>query len=341
MNIYGWAPVSGACHWYRIREPLRGLAGIGHTTEWGEMFAEYIVTRHDTILTHLLHGEQETLAWRYLWEARQHRLVYDIDDNVWAYDPETEHGEYWTRERQQEVETNIRLASLVTTPSPAIADIIRFKLGLNENVAILGNYVPAFVLHIPRTTPEIFTVGYQGAPQRIHQSDLDIIQEELFWFLTKCPDARLHFYGQPKPLEGAGPFGDRVSYVPWTPDVPAYYRSLHGMSIGIGPLQKSPFTEAKSGLRAVEFAALGIPGIYTDSAPYRPFVQHRTSGYLVHLTSDWRKYLIKLYRNPDLVERLSRQARALAQGWTTEANARGWETAYLRSGPDVRATSTP
>jgi glycosyltransferase involved in cell wall biosynthesis len=340
LNIYGFAPVTGACHWYRIREPLRGLAGIGHTTEWGEVFEESIVHRHDTILTHLLHGEVETQAWQYLWEARQHRLVYDIDDNVWAYDPDTEHGAYWTRERQQQVETNIRLASLVTTPSPVIADIVRFKLGLNENVAILGNYAPAWTLNVQRSIPKTFTVGYQGAPQRLHQSDLDIIQEELFWFLTKCQDARLKFYGQAQPLEGAGPFKDRVDYVPWTPDVPAYYRSLHGMTVGIGPLRRSPFTEAKSGLRAVEFAALGIPGIYSDGSPYRPFVKHRDSGYLVSAVGDWRKYLIKLYRNPEQVERMSRRARALAMGWTTEANTRQWEDAYLRSGPDVAASST-
>jgi glycosyltransferase involved in cell wall biosynthesis len=111
------------------------------------------------------------------------------------------------------------------------------------------------------------------------------------------------------------------------------------MTVGIGPLRKSPFTEAKSGLRAIEFAALGIPGIYSDSAPYRPFVQHRASGYLMSVVSDWRKYLIKLYRNPELVERLSRQARQLARGYTTEANTREWESAYLRSGPDAGASS--
>lgn len=342
MNIYGLAPISGACHWYRIREPLRGLAGIGHTTEFGELFDESIVRRHDTILTHLLHGTEEgQQAWRWLWEAGEHRLIYDIDDNVWAYERDTEHGAYWTRERQEQVETNIRLAHLVTTPSPVIADLIRFRLGLNANVAILGNYVPAYVLDWPRAMPETFTVGYQGAPQRIHQSDLDTIQVELFKFLDKCEDARLRFYGQPQPLEGAGPFADRVEYVPWQPDVPTYYKSLQGMSVGIGPLRRSPFTEAKSGIRAVEFAALGIAGVFSDSAPYRPVVSHRTTGYLVHLPGDWHKYLIKLYRNPELTERLGRQGRARAREyWTTEANAHLWESALLRSGPGAVPVSS-
>lgn len=339
MNIYGLAPISGGCHWYRIREPLRGLAGLGHTTEFGELFDETIVRRHDTILTHILHGERETEAWQYLAEAGEHRLVFDIDDNLWAYPEGTEHQGYWIPERIAQVEANIRRAHLVTTPSPVIADLIRFKLGLHDNVAILPNCVPAWTLSERRTQPLQFTVGYQGAPQRLHQSDLDEIQVELFQFMSKCPDARLLFLGQPQPLDGAGPFADRVDYIPWTPDIPAYYRTLHGMTVGIGPLRRSPYTEAKSGIRAVEFAALGIPGVFTASAPYNLFVKHRETGYLVSSISDWRKYLIKLYRNPDQVERLSVRARQWAAGWTTEENAFLWEKAYQGSGSDVAKSS--
>jgi hypothetical protein len=217
---------------------------------------------------------------------------------------------------------------------------VRFKLGLNENVAVLGNYVPEWVLKVRRSQPLAFTVGYQGAPQKLHQSDLDEIQEELFWFLEKCPDARLAFYGQPQPLEGAGPFADRVDYIPWTPDIPAYYRSLHGMTVGIGPLRPGAWTEAKSGIRAVEFAAMGIPGLFSNSLPYREVVKHRDTGYLISARNDWRKQLIKLYRSPDQVERLSRRARAHAAEWTTEANAWRFEQAYQSSGPGVAESST-
>lgn len=340
MNIYGLAPISGACHWYRIREPLRGLAGLGHSTMFGELFDESVVTRHDTILTHILHGERESLAWSYLAQEGQHRLIYDIDDNLWAYEPGSDHADYWNAERRAQVEQNLRLAHLVTTPSPVIADIVRFKLGLNENVAVLGNYVPSWVLGVQRGLPEAFTVGYQGAPQGIHQSDLDEIQAELFWFLDKCPGARLAFYGQPAPLEGAGPFADRVDFIPWQPDVPAYYRSLHGITVGIGPLKRSPFTDAKSGIRAVEFAALGLPGLFTDAPPYRETVKHRESGYLITQSKDWHRFLRNLYNSPFLVERMGRRARQLAQAWTTEENAIQFEKAYLGSGPGAVSSST-
>jgi glycosyltransferase involved in cell wall biosynthesis len=338
LNIYGLAPISGACHWYRIREPLRALAGIGHVTEWGELFDESIVRRHDTILTHMLHGTTESLGWQYLAEAGQHRLIYDIDDNIWAFEDGTPHHEYWTMSRILEVEHNLHLAHLVTTPSPVLATHLR---QYNRNVVVLPNYIPEWVLSVPKTEPGTFTVGYQGAPQKIHQSDLDILGEELYWFMAKCSDARLKFYGQPQPLAGAGPFADRVEVVPWQPSVPDYYRSLHSMTVGIGPLRRSKFTECKSGIRAIEFGALGIPGVYSMSAPYDGTVVHRTTGYLVYpgRMTDWRRILINLYRKPDLVAKIGAQAREYAaRHYTIEGNIWKWEQAYKMCGPDLESS---
>lgn len=334
MNIYGLAPVSGACHWYRIREPLRALAGLGHVTEFGELFDDSVVNRSDTILTHILHDEQGTQAWEWLAEAKQHRLVYDIDDNIWEYPADTEHREYWTIERRARVEANLCRSHLITTPSRQLADYLILRLHIEPTrIEVLPNYVPSWLLDIKRTVPDTFTVGWQGAPQRLHQIDLDVIQTELFLFLDKCKDARLLFFGQPGALEGAGSFASRVEFVPWTPVVPEYYRSLHRMSIGIAPLRRSLFTDSKSSVRAVEYHALGIPAVYSNVPAYRGWVQHRETGYLISIVQEWRKQLIKLYRSPGLVEDMSNVARHWAGNWTIEGNAYKWEQAYQRSGP--------
>jgi glycosyltransferase involved in cell wall biosynthesis len=336
MRVYGWAPVTGACHWYRIREPLRALAGRGHVTEFGELFDESVINRADTVVTHLLHDEQASEAWHYLSDTGAHRLVYDIDDNVWAYPDGTEHHEHWTPERLAAVEDNLRLAHLVTTPSSVLAKVVTMKTGIPpENIAVLPNCVPAWALNVKRITPEPFTIGIQFAPQRLHQADLDTIQAELFVVMRVCRDARLLFFGQPHELAGAGPFAKRIDYIPWQTSVPDYYRSLHRMTAGIAPLVRSPFTDCKSSVRAVEYHGMGIPGVYSDVPAYRGWVQHRATGYLVNYSHDWRKQLVKLYRNPDLVERLSESARQQATVWTSEANAHRWEDAYERSGPDA------
>lgn len=329
MNIYGFAPVAGATHWYRIREPLRALANLGHTTEFGELFDDRVVGRADTIVTHILHDELGSQAWEYLADAGQHRLIYDIDDNLWSYPEGTEHHDYWTPERTERVEHNLQLAHLVTTPSPMLADVLAFGVGVDpDKIAYLPNYVPAWLLDLKRTTPEQFTLGWQGAPQRLHQLDLDIIQVELFTFLDKCSDARLLFFGQPHELAGAGSFADRIGFVPWTPIVPDYYRSLYRMTVGMAPLASSPFTDCKSAVRAAEYHALGIPAVYSDAPPYRGWVQDQRTGYLANYLKDWRRRLIKLYNRPELVEHISEKARALGAEWTIEGNIWKWATAY-------------
>ena len=329
MRIYGLARESGGVHWYRIREPLRGLAGIGHMTSFGEIFDESIAQRHDTILTHNLHGKLQSEAWQLLHEAGQHRLIFDIDDNIWEYPKHTEQGKYWTKERLQEIETNIRLSHLVTTPSEVLATKIRFSL--HDNVVVLPNYVPQWVTKITTRRYDKFIIGWQGAPQLLHQEDLDTITDELFVVLQRCPDAELLFYGQPDVPIGARRFGNRIHTVPWTTYIPEYYQSLTRMTVGVAPLSRSPFTDAKSNLRAVEYMTLGIPGLYADRPPYRDWVVHRDTGFIINSeldTKEWRRYLTYLYNDPSLVVRMSRNARLQALNWTTERNIYRWEEAY-------------
>jgi hypothetical protein len=280
----------------------------------------------------MLHDPRASEAWRMLADAGQHRLVYDIDDNIWSWESGTKHWEYWTDERQELAAANMKLAHLVTTPSTKLAELVT-RLGLNDNVVVLPNCVPAWLLRVPRTSPTEFTIGYQGAPQDLHQSDLDTIQVPLFNVLTACPRARLVFFGQPGPLQGAGPFAGRIDYVSWNPDVPAYYRSLQKMTVGIGPLRQSEFTACKSGIRAVEFHALGIPAAYTDWHPYWPYVDHGTTGFLARWPHHWETYLRRLYHHPEIVTKMGQKARNAAQQWTTEGNAYLWEQAYQGSGP--------
>lgn len=337
MNIYGLAPMNGACHWYRIRLPLQSLMLRGHTCDWGEIFDERVVTTHDTIVTHILHGDTESLAWQYLAAEGQHRLVFDIDDDIWKWPVGTEQQKYWNEDRQAQVANNIKLSHVVTTPSEYLARKIATVVPDGPPVYVVPNYVPRFVLDIPRSIPDKFTVGYQGAPQSVHQSDLDLIQEELFHFMSRCKDARLLFFGQPQALKGGGPFEDRIDYIPWQPSVPDYYRSLHKMTVGIGPLVRSPFTLAKSAIRAEEFAALGIPAVLSNAPQYSWAVAHKATGFLVGYDEPhrWRYWLKKLYDNPGLVEQISNQARASAFQFCVEEHARTLEEIYLSCGPGV------
>jgi spore maturation protein CgeB len=65
------------------------------------------------------------------------------------------------------------------------------------------------------------------------------------------------------------------------------------MDIGIVPLQKVPFNEAKSSLKGMEYAFSGIPFVASDTEEYRQ-IHADGAGILARRTRDWIKELEKL-----------------------------------------------
>lgn len=319
-HVYGWSSGRGGTHWYRIAEPLRGLRILGTDTSIGPDLTDERLDQCDTILVHLLHDERNSEAWQKIAKRGTHKLVYDIDDDIWNFDPRTETYNYWTRERLLTAQENIAAADVVTTPSAYLAELL---YGLNKNVWVLPNTVPEWLLHYqPTRWRQKFVMGYQGARQ--HVADLQMIGHDLALMLRRHRNARMHIWGELNPL---GLPVSRVIRTPWCHDIPTYYRSL-SMSVGLGPLRNTPFNHAKSGIRAVEYAALGIPAILTDVPAYRPYIQSGWNGYLVSHEDDWYETLEACYQDRTAMEIMGGIARRTAQEWTTEKNAHKWLEAY-------------
>jgi hypothetical protein len=320
LRVYGWNQGAGGTYWYRVAEPLRGLQLRGHQTASGNALTDQILDEFDTILTHTLHEESASEAWEKLYRRGKHRLIIDIDDDVWNFDKRTDTHRFWTDERLLRLQTNISLADVVTTPSEHLAEILS---ELNPNVRVLPNTVPEWLLtHEPRRPRQNFVMGYQGARQ--HTIDVQTIGQDVWTILNRHRRARIHIWGELNPL--GWPDG-RVVRTPWNSDVPSYYRSLN-MSIGLGPLADIPFNYAKSAIRAIEYAALGFPCILTDVPAYRPYVVYGQTGWLVPPGKPWLEHLEWAYSNRDELADMGRFARTCAQNYTTEYNAFRWEVAY-------------
>lgn len=318
MKIYGWSNGEGGTHWYRIAEPLRGLGDLGHQWGTGPEMTDWVLDNHDTIITHMLNEERGSEAWEKIARRNQHRLIIDVDDDVWNFDPRTDSHRAWSDDRLLRLQNNIACADLVTTPSDHLADILS---ELNPNVAVLPNCVPAWLLKVRPFVPRRFTMGYQGARQ--HAVDLQDIAMDIHAMFSRHEKARLHIWGE---LDPVGWNRRQIMRTSWNADVPSYYRSL-AMSVGLGPLADIPFNYAKSAIRAVEYAALGIPAMLTDVPAYRPYVSSET-GWLIPMGDRWIDRLEWAYENRGEIAVMGQRARIAARNWTTEANAKKWEDAY-------------
>lgn len=339
MRVYGWSVGRGGVHWYRIREPLRGLKLLGHqVAEGATMFSGESLHNWDVLLAHGVHQPIPSRGWLQLSEIGRHLLVYDIDDDHWQWYEGTEQFRYWTAPRLAQVEENIIAADLVTTPSETFAEELR---ALNHHVQVVPNTVPQWLTRIqpPPRPGRPFVVGWEGAPH--HIDDLTLIWAPLLRFMLKHPDVQFWAWGPSSFEELPGRLADRVQVFPWAPDVPSYYRSLD-MDVCLAPLLPTAFNQTKSAIRVQEHSALGIPVIASPGPAYAGYLQHGTNGLWAQEPADWLDALEELHGSRRLREDLADGGRRLARTWTTEAMAPAIEAIYeeaihARRGSHVRA----
>lgn len=324
VGVYGWSNGTGGVHFFRMAEPFRVLRSHGVDAELGQVLDDDVCARHDTIVVHMLWDERNSEAWEKLAIGNQHRMIFDIDDAMWEPDWQP-FKDHYTPTVLKRVYDNIRLSHLVTTPSLYIAEhVARIHPFGWSAVRVVPNTVPESLLY-QRMRAHAPTVGYQGSPS--HLTDVTpALSHDLGVFMTRNPAWFLHLWGaDPGALrvdEAA-----RIIHTPWAASVREYYRTV-AMDIGIGPLARTPFNAGKSALRAIEYAALGIPAVLTDWEPYRGWVQDGVTGFLVGDREDWYGALNALARDEELRVMMGRAARDRAAAWTTEANVSTWVEAW-------------
>lgn len=234
-------------------------------------------------------------------------------------------------------------ADLVTCTTPALAQ----RYGAHGRVVILDNYVPErYCCTEPSTYTEAHlgprdgrvTVGWTGSVHT-HPNDLEQTRGMVAAAVTDT-GACLGVVGTGVGVAKALGYGGDVLATGWLP-IEAYPEAIRRFDVGIAPLKPSPFNEAKSHLKGLEFAALGVPFVATPTGPYRRLAQLGI-GVLADHPQDWRVAVEILIRDEARRADLAAQYRAdVAARWTVEGNAwrwlEAWEQAHANSRDRVAA----
>jgi O-antigen biosynthesis protein len=322
-GVYGWNGGSGGTHFHRIVEPLRVVGEQGWPTSWGNRLGQLEADMFDTIIGYQLTQEAASERWHQLAARGRNRLVFDIDDAMWSPDW-APFQRYYTAEVLERMYANARVAHVITTPSPIIAE---HMAAYNPNVWLVPYTVPAYTLDLPVIKHRARNIlGFAGSAS--HETDMVHRQGDLLTFLADHPDWDLHFWGK-QPHEVAGWPKGRVHTYPWTDLRESYYRSLR-MDICIAPLEDTLFNRCKSAIRFIENSALGICSIIQDLPPYHGYLRHGENGYFVGPQGfpDWRTAMREVAADPYGRLRVASQARLDAASWTTEARINDWAQAW-------------
>lgn len=223
-------------------------------------------------------------------------------------------------------EKSARAADLVTCTTP---ELTKF----NTSHSILPNYVAESIFEVKRQTPLTVNpvVGWSGTLQT-HPYDLDVTRGQVGKMLTEA-DGDFFVVG-----DGAG-VQRALKLSPSTPfrasgwvGLDAYYQALvDNIDIGIVPLEHSTFNSAKSWLKGLEFAALGIPFVASATNAYGRLASYGV-GRIAADSNGFRYALRNWLRNPAKAQEDGRRYRdEVRDGLTYEQHAADWVHAWERA----------
>jgi hypothetical protein len=337
MSTVVYAPYTDPSTFYRLTEPARVTATpvVEHLPQVGS--ADTIVLNRP-----LDPGIAEQVR---LWVADGRRVIVDMDDDFDAVVPGHRiHGRYTT----EHLHKACAAASVVTCTTPAL--VAKYGYGHGE---LLRNRIPESYLSVTRrsrvdldgrpTMDDGLWVGWYGSLGS-HPNDPAAAGGGVGRAMNGVPGAQFVFAGPEKDAVRLGAILELQRDVR-----PLGFFSMHGLiqviaefDIGIVPLEQSPFNDAKSALKGLEFAAVGVPVLASPTPEYQ--AAEIQGGCVTAATpSDWRDTLELWLNHPDARAERAQHGRAWAAGNTIEQHADEWRAVWYlgeQASADNRADAT-
>jgi hypothetical protein len=335
LVVGGWLADADGVGYYRLRLPLEELERRGHLVQHATVlpFRPGLRPPSHVLVGQRVSNEGASAQWRAA--AGDVRRVFEIDDDLLNVDSSSSSSFafYADRATRGRLLENLRSADAVTVSTPYLAEVIRGEYGVTAPVYrvtapvyVTPNCLDPAVLELaPVMQAGPMTIGWAGSDT--HAGDFAHVRGPLRRFFARHPGIGMTFMGVDYRHVVGAPWG---RLVPWTPiwaDPAAYMRRLD-WQVGLAPLAPTQFNRCKSALKALEYAARGIVVIASDVEPYREFVRHGVTGFLVKRDHEWGEYLELIHKLPELRAEMAAAARAQALEWTIDRHIDKWEKAY-------------
>lgn len=282
-------------------------------------------------------------------QARGIRVVVEVDDDLHAVDRRSAFGSQLRGEHLRVFEECAKRADLVTVSTPALAA----KYGSHGRVVVLRNYVPEAWLsieadfytrhdycrcnecrgHARAPSDHVFqlVVGWTGSVGN-HVDDLTATRGGVGAALRATGDV-FRCFGQGNSKSRAQiehAMGGPVEIFPWQ-SREYYPHEIAQLDVGIAPLLNTTFNRAKSWLKPLEYAALGVPCVMSPTDEYRKLHDDYGIGVLAnfHSPAAWRREVERLLSDDEHRAETGNAAReAVRESLTMEANSYRWAEAW-------------
>lgn len=338
----------GQCLKYRVLQKQLMIESLGYdctVVNWTDVVSTRdLLSTHSVAVFYRVPGYPDQLETIALARAAGVRTFWEVDDLIF----DIEH--YRNNSNVNDLSPVVRKAILEGVPlfreallacdaciasTTAMADAMR-ATGAPE-VWVVENALDVETLRAaeeiaaaPPRGDGLLRIVY-GSGSKAHDSDFRIAAPALLRILKKRYDVRLTIIGHLNLPEAFNEVDAQVERLPPS-DYPTYMRRLARCQINIAPLERTVFNDAKSNIKYLEAAILGIPSVCSSSMEYQQTVQHGTTGLLASTEQDWEEQLLALIGSPGLRRQIGENSRRhVEDDYTPEAVAKHRLLPWLKS----------
>lgn len=341
MKVYVFPADEQGCGYYRMIWPAKALAHEGHDvvvvppSQQKARFQAKMIGHRMVGLSYPKDADvivMQRITHRYLIQAIEIMrrdgvaVVIDMDDDLTCIDPRNPawrflHPANKGDHNWQNATLACEAATYVTVSTPALLETY-VKHGRGQ---VLHNYVPNLFTQIVHN--DNLSVGWAGAIHS-HPGDLDDTRAALNRLVQEKHDVRIVGAGEGladvlgKKLASQIPATGAVEQRDWPLQVTT-------LGVGIAPLAATKFNTAKSWLKPLEYAALGMPSVVSARAEYERLHADHGIGNVARSGSQWYKILKDLVTNDERrIFEGARDRERVREHLTIEGNAWRWAEAW-------------
>jgi L-malate glycosyltransferase len=258
------------------------------------------IRRYDLIYVHLWVTPFGPPFFEWLYRRFAKKMIYDIDDLVYLNNVKSKaHPVVSMIKGRKKPIYLMKVCEHVITCTPHLDKFVRqFNCHTTDISSTVDTekYRPAN----DHNAVKKLTIGWSGSHST---SKYFYLLENIFKELQKKYCFRILVIGD----KGVHIDGLNIEAVDWDEVTEIYY--LQQIDIGVYPLPNEEWVLGKSGLKAIQYMALGIPTAATAIGANFRVIEHGRSGFLAKNEKEWIETLEKLLSDASLRERVGTEAR--------------------------------
>jgi glycosyltransferase involved in cell wall biosynthesis len=269
--------------------------------------------QYDIVYIHLWVTPFGAPVFEWLFKKWAKKIVYDIDDLVYLGNIKSQANPVitWIKGRNKPLFL-MKHADHVITCTPYLDEFVR---KYNPNTTDISSTVDTFLYHpkMNYSEKDEFIIGWSGS----HSTSKYLhLLDEVFRQLSKAYSYKLLVMGDPKfTMEGV-----KVEAMAWKEKYEI--EVISRFDIGVYPLPDEEWVMGKSGLKAIQYMALGIPTVATAIGANFRVIDDGISGFLVKTEKEWIEILSRLIKDAGLRMSVGKAARQKVEAcFSLNANA--------------------